>query len=336
MPPFYLLTCLQYTYYTVTALGFRVPQGIKRTLTTMQITQFIVGVTFAAAHLFVSYTVPVTVAYEVAEKVIPKLNTSSIASVASSVTSTAVPAATGAGLAFLKKWIYRAAGDEGLAENVFAANAAPSAHAHLGAEQHAQHPIQHATQTRTVYRTQYEHVPCIDTSGQAFAIYLNLIYLAPLTGLFMRFFVKSYLRSNKANAKNRTTQQNIAKSTRDAIHGVDREIESLGKSAENNIDQLVNGRGRPTSSNGKPKANGEQTEKRNGNGTLSPENKRFVDSLNTKVSQELERIGEGDEGSRERARKAAKEAVSEAEKKERSARRSFEDHSTLLGRPNAE
>jgi len=302
----------------------------------MQITQFIVGVTFAAAHLFVSYTVPVTVAYEVAEKVIPKLNTSSIASVASSVTSTAVPAATGAGLAFLKKWIYRAAGDEGLAENVFAANAAPSAHAHLGADHHAQHPIQHATQTRTVYRTQYEHVPCIDTSGQAFAIYLNLIYLAPLTGLFMRFFVKSYLRSNKSNAKNRTTQQNIAKSTRDAIHGVDREIESLGKSAENNIDQLVNGRGRPTSSNGKPKANGEQTEKRNGNGTLSPENKRFVDSLNTKVSQELERIGEGDEGSRERARKAAKEAVSEAEKKERSARRSSEDHSTLLGRPNAQ
>ena len=303
----------------------------------MQITQFIVGVTFAAAHLFVSYTVPVTVAYEVAEKVVPKLNASSIASVASSVTSTAVPAATGAGLAFLKKWIYRAAGDEGLAENVFAANAAPSAHAHVGANQHAQHPIQHATQTqtRTVYRTQYEHVPCIDTSGQAFAIYLNLIYLAPLTGLFMRFFVKSYLRSNKSNAKSRSTQQAIAKSTRDAIQGVDREIESLGKSAENNIDQLVNGRGRPTSSNGKPKANGTAAEKRNGNGTLSPENKRFVDSLNMKVSQELERIGEGDQGSRERAKKAAKEAVSEAEKKERSAARAEEeDSSGLLRRPN--
>lgn len=312
------------------------PQGIKRTLTTMQITQFLVGVTFAAAHLFVSYTVPVSVAYQVAENVLPKVNGSSIASAASSVASTAVPAATGASLAILKKWIYRAAGDEGLAENVFAGNAAPAAQAHLGANQHAQHPIQHATQsqTRTVYRTQYEHVPCIDTSGEAFAIYLNIIYLAPLTVLFMRFFVKSYLRSNKSSNKSRSTQQAIAKSTRDAIHGVDREIESLGKSAEENIDQLVNGRGRPASSNSKAAANGE---KRNGNDTLSPENKRFVDSLNMKVSQELERIGEGDEGSRERARRAAKEAVNEAQRKDRRVSRGEdgEGGASLLGRPNS-
>lgn len=303
----------------------------------MQITQFIVGVTFAAAHLFVSYTVPVSVTYEVAEKVLPKLNASSVVSAASSVASTAVPAATGAGLAFLKKWIYRAAGDEGLAENVFAPGAV-SPPAHQAADQHAaQHPIQYTqTQARTVYRTQYEHVPCIDTSGQAFAIYLNLIYLAPLTALFMRFFVKSYLRRSSPNTKHRTTQQAIAKSTRDAIHGVDREIESLGKSAEDGVDAFVNGRGRPASSNGSAdkKANG-AAEKRNGNGTLSPENKRFVDSLNLKVSRELERIGEGDEGSRDRARRLAKEAA----RGERSVSRGEGqggDQSKILGRPNAE
>ncbi|KAK7188431.1 hypothetical protein DPSP01_004649 [Paraphaeosphaeria sporulosa] len=324
---------MMYTYYTVSALGVRVPQGIKRTLTTMQITQFLVGVTFAALHLFVSYTVPVSVAYEVAENVLPKLNASSIASAASSVASTAVPAATGAGLAFLKKWIYRAAGDEGLAENVYAAPATTPA-AFAGAPQHAQHPIQHATHTRTVYRTQYEHVPCIDTSGQAFAIYLNLIYLAPLTILFMRFFVKSYMRRGAPNTKHRTTQQHIAKSTRDAIHGVDREIESLGKSAEDGVDAFVNGRGRPAA-NGEKKSAKPNGEQRNGNGTLSPENRKFVDSLNMKVSQELERIGEDDVGSRERARKLAKEAVGGTPKKERGFSPEG-DQTAILGRPNAE
>lgn len=326
---------LQYTYYTVSALGFRVPQGIKRTLTTMQITQFLVGVTFAAMHLFVSYTVPVSVAYQVADNVLPKVNASSIASAASSVASTAVPAATGAGLAFLKKWIYRAAGDEGLAENVYAAPAVTPA-AYVGAAQHAQHPIQHAAHMRTVYRTQYEHVPCIDTSGQAFAIYLNLIYLAPLTGLFMRFFVKSYMRRGSPTTKHRTTQQHIAKSTRDAIQGVDREIESLGKSAEDNVDAFVNGRGRPATGGEKKKSAKPNGEQRNGNGTLSPENRKFVDSLNMKVSQELERIGEGDAGSRDRARRLAKEAASGTPKKERglSPEVDGEDEGEgLLGRP---
>ncbi|KAJ4291998.1 hypothetical protein N0V90_009897 [Kalmusia sp. IMI 367209] len=312
---------MMYTYYTVSALGVRVPQGIKRTLTTMQITQFIVGVTFAALHLFVSYTVPVSVAYQVADKVLPKVNASSIVSVASSVSSAAVPAATGASLAFLKKWIYRAAGDEGLAENVYASNAVPTPAAFAGAAQRAQHPIHHDTLTRTVYRTQYEHVPCIDTSGQAFAIYLNLIYLAPLTGLFMRFFVKSYMRRSSPNAKHPTTKNHIAKSARDAIHGVDREVESLGKSAEDGVSSaFMNGASSLRGRAGKA-ANGVEKKLANGesrNGNLSPANKKFVDSLNMKVSQELERIGEGDEGSRERARKLAKEAVKGTPKKGRS------------------
>jgi hypothetical protein len=299
----------------------------------MQITQFLVGVTYAALHLFVSYTVPVSVAYEVAENVLPKLNASSISSAASSVASTAIPVATGAGLAFLKKWIYRAAGDEGLAENVYTAPVTTPA-AHVGAAQHAQHPIQHATHTRTVYRTQYEHVPCIDTSGQAFAIYLNLIYLAPLTLLFMRFFVKSYMRRGSPSTKPRSTQQHIAKSTRDAIHGVDREIESLGKSAEDGVDAFVNGRGRPAT-NGEKKSAKPNGEQRNGNGPLSPENRKFVDSLNMKVSQELERIGEGDAGSRDRAKKLAREAASVTPKKEGSFSPEG-DQTAILGRPNAE
>ena len=33
----------------------------------------------------------------------------------------------------------------------------------------------------TRYRNDYQHVNCISTSGQAFAIWLNLMYLLPLT-----------------------------------------------------------------------------------------------------------------------------------------------------------
>ncbi|CAI0654051.1 unnamed protein product, partial [Colletotrichum noveboracense] len=52
---------MMYTYYTITAFNIRVPMAIKRTLTTMQITQFLVGASYAMLHSFVSYTVPVTV-----------------------------------------------------------------------------------------------------------------------------------------------------------------------------------------------------------------------------------------------------------------------------------
>lgn len=297
---------LQYTYYTVSALGFRVPQVVKRTLTSMQITQFIVGVAFAACHLFVSYTVPVSVAYQVADKVLPKLNSTSIASVASSVAeSAALPSATGAAIAFLKKLVYRAAGDEGLAENVGLAPS-PVAYAGAGITNQPQHVIKN-TVNRIAYRTEYQHVPCIDTSGQAFAIYLNLIYLAPLTGLFVRFFVKSYLRRTSPNAKHRTGHGAIAKSTRDAIHGVDREIESLGKSAEDGVSTAI--------MNGASVLRGRTSKVAKGdhrNGSLSPENKKFIDSFKGRVSQELERIGEGEEEMKQRAKKMAKEVVDNA------------------------
>ncbi|KAJ3567710.1 hypothetical protein NPX13_g6673 [Xylaria arbuscula] len=50
---------LMYTYYTVTAFNVRVPNGIKRSLTSLQISQFIIGGSAAMVHSFVSYLVPV-------------------------------------------------------------------------------------------------------------------------------------------------------------------------------------------------------------------------------------------------------------------------------------
>lgn len=49
-----LIHALMYTYYTLAALHVRVPPLLKQSLTTLQITQFVVGGSFAALHLFVS------------------------------------------------------------------------------------------------------------------------------------------------------------------------------------------------------------------------------------------------------------------------------------------
>lgn len=40
-----------------------------------------------------------------------------------------------------------------------------------------------------------QEVSCIDTSGQAFAIWLSVLYLTPLIGLFIQFFYRSYRRA---------------------------------------------------------------------------------------------------------------------------------------------
>ena len=146
-----LTLCCQYTYYTITAFSIRVPVIIKRTLTTMQITQFLVGASCAMLHSFVSYYAPVkSISAEAAE-------------------SNSTDSANGA-VESLRAYLF------GSEESVRIAS--PN-----GA-------------TTTAYVTQ----PCIVTSGETFAIWLNVLYLAPLTYLFVSFFITSYVkRSNAAN-----------------------------------------------------------------------------------------------------------------------------------------
>lgn len=317
---FKALTALQYTYYTLSALGYRVPNFVKRTLTTMQITQFLVGAGFAAIHLFVSYTVPVSVAHKIAEQVTSSVQPSSIASTVSSAVSTAtesasavLPTATGPALAFLWKLVYRAAGDEGLAENIPVPGSSliPAHQSHIPTAPavHHENPVQrllhhHQTHTvdRIVYRTEYQHVPCIDTSGQAFAIYLNLIYLAPLTILFMRFFVKSYFRRTNPKAKHQSKHTPISKAAGDAIHGVQREIESVIEEGEDSNATKGSTRGRK----------GVNGDAKNPRSSLSPSNEDFVKNVNRKVSQRLQEISENTQGATERAKDFAKDVVNKA------------------------
>jgi hypothetical protein len=139
--------CLQYTYYTVTAFNIRVPQVIKRTLTSMQISQFLIGASSATLHSFVSYTVPV----QVADK-------------------------------------------DGSVQ------------------------------------TQYQVANCITTNGSTFAVWLNIIYLLPLTYLFVSFFIASYMKRSQANVRSKAGARRMSnvmvaeKAGWDAAKGINREV----------------------------------------------------------------------------------------------------------------
>ena len=164
---------MQYTYYALGTLGLPVPRILKQTLTTLQITQFIFGASYAVAHLFIAYRIPVSTPYLYVHNLSTALP--NVASSASSILGTATATATAGLGSWLKKAALRAAGEEGLAENVrndrgetFGIDAV-----HAAQVEEAQKEIR--------YRLQYQTVQCLDTSGQAFAILLNTLYLAPLT-----------------------------------------------------------------------------------------------------------------------------------------------------------
>ncbi|KAJ5901514.1 hypothetical protein N7495_002042 [Penicillium taxi] len=196
---------LMYSYYTLTALRIRVPNAVKRSLTTMQITQFILGTNMAAAYLFFEYTVPTLGGNAILSKTVQAVAT----------------ATNDAGLApWLKKMAFRAAGAEGIAGNVGSAGDIPI-------------PISGNTQRM---------VTCMDTTGQAFAIWLNVTYLLPLTYLFGRFFVRSYLRRKDPNPP--THMEAAEKAGMDALRSLGREIQKTTVDGENSEgttdDEVVN------------------------------------------------------------------------------------------------
>ncbi len=87
---------------------------------------------------------------------------------------------------------------------------------HAAEMEKAQEEIRYKWETQTVH--------CLDTSGEAFAILLNLVYLAPLAGLFIRYFTRSYLNRAKSEPPKPSQQENIMESSKDAVKDVEREI----------------------------------------------------------------------------------------------------------------
>lgn len=177
----------------------------------MQITQFIIGTIMAASHLFVSYSLPVAVPRPVSFS--PLSSTISGAGAAANKTNTVSSMGP-----WLKKLILRAAGAEGVAENVvnsqgklFGIDGSRAAQAVLGKQE-------------TRYIMEPRTFTCMDTSGQAFAVWLNVLYLLPLTYLFGRFFVRSYLRRAERRASPTVQGHAVEKAGMDALKGVTREI----------------------------------------------------------------------------------------------------------------
>jgi hypothetical protein len=96
-------------------------------------------------------------------------------------------------------------------------------------------------ETMTPHVTKYHKLNCLDTTGQNFGVWLNVIYLAPLTYLFVSFFITSYLRRSKAEnirgkagADRRHSNVTLAeKASWDAARGLEREV--YGESNEGAI-----------------------------------------------------------------------------------------------------
>jgi hypothetical protein len=204
----------------------------------MQIMQFLIGVVYAGMHSFISYSIPIPVL------------TSSTAPTMSSISSAATAAASAGYGAILKKYLLRAAAEEGLAENVVGAN--------LASQQ--AHALQHASSSEALkYHTEYQTIPCVDTSGQTFAIWLNVLYLMPLTVLFVRFFIKSYIRRTSKAGGRENRQEQIEKAGMDALKGIERELnESENGHGNNVLKERANGHTKANgNANGSAKMNGD-------------------------------------------------------------------------------
>lgn len=212
----------------------------------MQILQFVFGTALAASHLFIYYSIPFPVPHAVTLRPL----TSVLPSVVAAVNDTP---AGGMG-SWLKKLALRAAGHEGVAANVantngtlFGPDGARAAQATLDRQE-----IRYTMEPRT-FR-------CVDTSGQAFAVWLNVFYLVPLTWLFARFFIRSYLRRtsdlrHRIGDKKRRAMSHGQAAERaglDALKGVTREIQNAviemngdGTTAPPSDDQASSGASTP-------------------------------------------------------------------------------------------
>src|SRR2546421_6875925 len=116
----------------------------------MQITQFLVGASYAALHPFISYTIRTPVIVQATSAVAEAIST-----VAEAV-DTAAAAATAGGIA---SWIKNAA-------------------ARVVGEEAAQEKIVTAAPAKVVQEVQWreQRVGCVNTSGEVFAITLNVVY----------------------------------------------------------------------------------------------------------------------------------------------------------------
>lgn len=89
---------------------------------------------------------------------------------------------------------------------------------------------------KTHLTKEYKHVPCLDTPGQALAVVFNVVYLTPLTWLFARFFIRSYLASGSKSAAPK-----VRDASKQAVNGLEK-TGSVGLDVED-TSVMMNGNG---------------------------------------------------------------------------------------------
>ncbi|KAL8976804.1 MAG: hypothetical protein Q9205_007268, partial [Flavoplaca limonia] len=216
---------LMYTYYTFTHMNIRVPQRIKSALTAAQISQIIFGVSYAMAHLFIAYDIPVEVPYLFIHNL-----SSALPNAASSVSSAVVSATASADIgSWLKKAALRAAGEEGLAENVRNAQGQTFGidAIHAAEVEKAQEEIR--------YKSQYQRVNCLDYPGQTFAILLNFVYLTPLAYMFIGFFYTKYIKQAQSSSPP-STVENVRQSGKEAAKDLRQELRDAMASEQDGLE----------------------------------------------------------------------------------------------------
>ncbi|SPO19801.1 related to SUR4 - elongase, involved in fatty acid and sphingolipid biosynthesis [Ustilago trichophora] len=162
-----LVHTLMYTYYSMTALKLPFTGGLKRSMTTIQITQLVVGCAMASSYAFLTYNPS---AYPAGAVPTPGRHIANPASAAfssfasagnnssSSTTASLLASNTKEAIQLIKHTLLSSVGAEG-------------------------------------------KTPCVSTSGQLFAVGLNVAYLIPLIYLFVSFYIRSYKKKQAKGVK---------------------------------------------------------------------------------------------------------------------------------------
>lgn len=161
-----LVHTLMYTYYSMTAMKLPFTGGLKRSMTTIQITQLVVGCALAASYAFLSYN---PLAYPAGAVPSSGRHVFNPVSAAFSSFETAANTTAGTESKYLNSNTKEAI--QLIKQNILSS---------LGANQ---------------------KTSCVSTTGQLFAVSLNVAYLIPLIYLFVSFYIRSYQKKAAKAAK---------------------------------------------------------------------------------------------------------------------------------------
>ena len=247
------------------------------------------------SHLFVSYVVPVSMAYTVDSDIMKA--PSHIEATASSASSalnrfllgdtspSCVSNASSDTLPWLKKMAFLAVNAPGLAYGVRDGQALPDASRNNYAERSGHDVSNVPSAEKTFHRLHHQHVRCLDNNGQVFAILLNVAYLIPLTVLFLRFFAKTYIRIPTPSFTSDPAAQfrRLSESARSAVRETS---ETIGPGARTPDDHEEAIEDEPIAKGGSSKANGKSSRE------YAEENARVMIEKARSFADRVEEAGE--------------------------------------------